>query len=41
MKILLSYLKDHRWTVVLALILAGINIGFSLVDPLITGKILG
>ncbi|MES2377199.1 MAG: ABC transporter ATP-binding protein [Bacteroidota bacterium] len=40
MKILLSYLKNYRWTVVLALILAGINIGFSLVDPLITGKIL-
>ncbi|MES2427414.1 MAG: ABC transporter ATP-binding protein [Bacteroidota bacterium] len=40
MKILLSYLKNYRWTVVLALVLAGINIGFSLVDPLITGKIL-
>lgn len=40
MKILLSYLKEYRWTVVIALILAGINIGFSLVDPLITGKIL-
>ncbi len=40
MKILLSYLSKHRWTVVLALVLAGVNIGFSLVDPLITGKIL-
>jgi ATP-binding cassette subfamily B protein len=40
MKILLSYLKEYRWTVVLALALAAINIGFSLVDPLITGKIL-
>jgi ATP-binding cassette subfamily B protein len=40
MKILLSYLKNHRWTVVLALVLAGFNIGFSLIDPLITGKIL-
>ncbi|MFD2148357.1 ABC transporter transmembrane domain-containing protein [Mucilaginibacter antarcticus] len=40
MKILLSYLKNHRWTVVLALLLAGINIGFSLLDPLITGKLL-
>lgn len=40
MNILLSYLKKHKWTVALALVLAGINIGFSLVDPLITGKIL-
>ncbi|MFD0751913.1 ABC transporter ATP-binding protein [Mucilaginibacter calamicampi] len=40
MNILLSYLKEHKWTVALALALAGINIGFSLVDPLITGKIL-
>ena len=40
MKILLSYLSKYRWTVVLALILAGLNIGFSLVDPMITGKIL-
>lgn len=36
MKILLSYLKKHRWVVVLALVLAGLNIGFSLCDPLIT-----
>ncbi|HEY4323175.1 MAG TPA: ABC transporter ATP-binding protein [Mucilaginibacter sp.] len=36
MKILLSYLKKHRWVVVLALALAGINIAFSLCDPLIT-----
>jgi ATP-binding cassette subfamily B protein len=40
MKILLSYLKNHRWTVVLALVLAGLNIGFSLVDPMITGTIM-
>jgi ATP-binding cassette subfamily B protein len=40
MNILLSYLTKHKWTVALALALAGINIGFSLVDPLITGKIL-
>jgi ATP-binding cassette subfamily B protein len=40
MKILLSYLSKYRWTVVLALILAGLNIGFSLVDPMLTGKIL-
>ncbi len=36
MKILLTYLKKHRWVVVIALVLAGINIGFSLCDPLIT-----
>jgi len=36
MNTLLSYLKKHKWVVVLALVLAGINIGFSLCDPLIT-----
>ncbi len=36
MKILLSYLKEYRWVVILALLLAGFNIGFSLCDPLIT-----
>jgi ATP-binding cassette subfamily B protein len=40
MKLLLSYLQNHRWTVVLALVLAGFNIGFSLVDPMITGTIM-
>ena len=40
MKILLTYLSKYRWVVILALVLAGINIGFSLVEPLITGKIL-
>ncbi|WP_428328133.1 ABC transporter ATP-binding protein [Mucilaginibacter sp.] len=39
MKILLSYLSKHRWLVVLALILAAFNIGFSLLDPMITGNI--
>jgi ATP-binding cassette subfamily B protein len=39
MKILLSYLTKHRWVVVLALFLAGMNIGFSLLDPYITGRI--
>ncbi|MCJ8208448.1 ABC transporter ATP-binding protein/permease [Mucilaginibacter sp. RS28] len=39
MKLLLSYLSRHRWVVVLALVLAGFNIGFSLLDPYITGKI--
>ncbi len=40
MKLLLSYLQAYRWTVVLALVLAGFNIGFSLVDPMITGMIM-
>jgi ATP-binding cassette subfamily B protein len=39
MKILLSYLKKHRWTVLLALLMTAINQSFSLVEPLITGKI--
>ncbi|MBD1365526.1 ABC transporter ATP-binding protein [Mucilaginibacter sp. ZT4R22] len=39
MKILLSYLSKYKWIVVLALALAAINIGFSLLDPLITGNI--
>nr|WP_067062073.1 ABC transporter ATP-binding protein [Mucilaginibacter sp. L294] len=39
MKILLSYLSKHRWTVILALFLAATNIGFSLLDPYITGRI--
>jgi ATP-binding cassette subfamily B protein len=39
MKILLSYLSAHRWVVALALLLAAFNIGFSLVDPLITRTI--
>lgn len=40
MNLLLQYLKAHKWIVVLALILAAINIGFSLLDPYFTGKIL-
>jgi ATP-binding cassette subfamily B protein len=39
MKTLLTYLKNHRWVVLLALVLAALNIGFSLLDPMITGKI--
>src|SRR5581483_11095214 len=34
-----SYLSKHRWVVVLALVLAAFNIGFSLLDPLITRNI--
>jgi ATP-binding cassette, subfamily B, bacterial len=39
MKILISYLQHHRWVVALALVLAAINICFSLLDPYITGII--
>lgn len=39
MNLLLQYLKAHKWIVVLALFLATINIGFSLLDPYFTGKI--
>ncbi|GAB2697812.1 ABC transporter ATP-binding protein [Mucilaginibacter koreensis] len=39
MKLLLSYLSQHRWLVILALVLAAFNIGFSLLDPMITGNI--
>ena len=39
MKILLSYLKKHRWIVISALVFAGLNIGFSLLDPYISGRI--
>jgi ATP-binding cassette, subfamily B, bacterial len=39
MKILLKYLKPYKWLVTLTLFLAGLNIGFSLLDPIILGKI--
>ncbi|MDP4261160.1 MAG: ABC transporter ATP-binding protein [Bacteroidota bacterium] len=40
MKILLYYLKPHKWLVILVLTLAAINIGFSLFDPVIFGKLI-
>lgn len=40
MKILLRYLKPNKWLVVLVLVLAAINIGFSLVDPILLGKLI-
>ena len=40
MKILLRYLRPHRFLVGLVLLLAAINIGFSLVDPIIFGKLI-
>jgi ATP-binding cassette subfamily B protein len=39
MKILFKYLKPYKWLVFLVLTLAAINIGFSLVDPIIFGKL--
>lgn len=39
MKVLFHYLKPYKWLVILVLLLAGINIGFSLVDPIIFGKL--
>jgi len=40
MNLLLHYLKTHKWIVVLALVMAAFNIGFSLLDPYFTGRIL-
>jgi len=40
MKILLSYLKPYKWLVALVLLLAAINIGFSLIDPIIFGSLI-
>ncbi|HPH86217.1 MAG TPA: ABC transporter ATP-binding protein [Ferruginibacter sp.] len=40
MKILLKYLKPYKWLVVLTLTLAAINIGFSLIDPILLGKLI-
>ena len=39
MKILLKYLKPYKWLVIFTLLLAGINTGFSLVDPILLGKL--
>ncbi len=40
MNLLLQYLKEHKWIVILALFLAAMNIGFSLMDPYFTGRLL-
>ncbi len=39
MKLLISYLKSYRSYVLVALLLAAINQGFSLLDPYITGRV--
>ena len=40
MKILYTYLKPHKGLVFLVLFLAATNIGFSLVDPIIFGRLI-
>lgn len=40
MQILFQYLKPYKWLVFLTLLLAGINTGFSLIDPIIFGRII-
>ncbi len=40
MKVLLSYLKQHKQLLIIALILAAINQCFSLCDSIITGKLI-
>jgi ATP-binding cassette, subfamily B, bacterial len=39
MKTLLTYLKPYRWLVVLTLFLAAVNTGFSLIDPIVFGRL--
>jgi ATP-binding cassette, subfamily B, bacterial len=39
MKILITYLKPYKWLVFLVMFLASINIGFSLVDPILFGRL--
>ena len=39
MKILFQYLKPYKWLVGFTLLLAAINTGFSLMDPIIFGKL--
>jgi len=40
MKILWKYLAPHKWLVGLVLLLATINTGFSLIDPILLGKLI-
>ena len=39
MKILFRYLKPLKWLVAFTLLMAAINIGFSLIDPILLGKL--
>src|SRR5689334_17918279 len=40
MKILFQYLKPYKWLVAFVLVLASINMGFSMLDPIIFGKLI-
>src|SRR5579872_4429484 len=40
MKLLMQYLSRYKLMILLALVLCGINQGFSLINPIISGKIL-
>lgn len=40
MKLLVNYLKPYKWLIVLTLLLAAINTIFSLIDPIIFGRII-
>ncbi|HRC31934.1 MAG TPA: ABC transporter ATP-binding protein [Bacteroidia bacterium] len=40
MKLLLSYLKNYKWLLLLAMVLAAINQCFSMMDPYIAGKMI-
>lgn len=40
MKTLLYYIKPYKWLAVFTMLLAGTNIGFSLIDPIILGRII-
>ncbi len=40
MKILFKYLLPYKWLVLLTIFLAAVNIGFSLFDPIIFGKLI-
>lgn len=39
MKILINYLKPYKWLVFLTMLLAAMNTGFSLIDPILFGKL--
>ena len=40
MKLLIHYIKPYKGLVILVLVLAAINIGFSLIDPIIFGRLI-
>lgn len=40
MKLLFKYLQPYKWLVLLTLVLAAINTGFSLIDPILFGKMI-